>query len=38
MLTEMSLSDAARAAADELGIAKARAYEIGIALKRSAGR
>jgi len=37
MLTEMSLSDAARAAADELGVAKARAYDIGIALKRSGG-
>ncbi len=37
MLTEMSLSDAARAAADELGVTKARAYDIGIALKRSGG-
>jgi 16S rRNA (cytidine1402-2'-O)-methyltransferase len=35
MLSEMSLSDAARAAADQLGISKARAYDIGIALKRS---
>jgi 16S rRNA (cytidine1402-2'-O)-methyltransferase len=34
MLTEMSLSDAAKAAADELGVAKARVYDIGIALKR----
>jgi 16S rRNA (cytidine1402-2'-O)-methyltransferase len=34
MLSEMSLSDAARAAADELGVAKARVYDIGIALKR----
>jgi 16S rRNA (cytidine1402-2'-O)-methyltransferase len=34
MLSEMSLSDAARAAADDLGVAKARVYEIGIALKR----
>jgi 16S rRNA (cytidine1402-2'-O)-methyltransferase len=37
MLSEMSLSDAARAAADELGVAKARAYDIGIALKRLGG-
>jgi 16S rRNA (cytidine1402-2'-O)-methyltransferase len=36
-LTEMSLSDAARATADELGVSKARAYDIGIALKRSGG-
>jgi 16S rRNA (cytidine1402-2'-O)-methyltransferase len=36
MLSVMSLSDAARAAADDLGVAKARAYEIGIALKRRA--
>jgi len=33
MLSVMSLSDAARAAADDLGVAKARAYAIGIALK-----
>ena len=37
MLTEISLSDAARATADELGVTKARAYAIGIALKRSGG-
>jgi 16S rRNA (cytidine1402-2'-O)-methyltransferase len=37
MLSVMSLSDAARAAADELGVAKARAYDIGIALKQRAG-
>jgi 16S rRNA (cytidine1402-2'-O)-methyltransferase len=37
MLSEMSLSDAARAAADELGVAKSRAYDIGIALKRPGG-
>jgi 16S rRNA (cytidine1402-2'-O)-methyltransferase len=37
MLSEMSLSAAARAAADELGVAKTRAYEIGIALKRLGG-
>jgi 16S rRNA (cytidine1402-2'-O)-methyltransferase len=36
MLSVMSLSDAARAAADDLGVAKARAYDIGIALKRRA--
>jgi 16S rRNA (cytidine1402-2'-O)-methyltransferase len=34
MLPVMSLSDAAKAAADDLGVAKARAYDIGIALKR----
>jgi 16S rRNA (cytidine1402-2'-O)-methyltransferase len=34
MLPVMSLSDAARAAADDLGVAKARVYDIGIALKR----
>jgi 16S rRNA (cytidine1402-2'-O)-methyltransferase len=38
MLSEMSLSAAARAAADQLGVAKARAYDIGIALKRLGGR
>jgi hypothetical protein len=32
----MSLSEAAKAAADDLGIAKARAYDIGVALKRRA--
>ena len=37
MLSEMSLSAAARVAADELGVAKARAYDIGIALKRLGG-
>ena len=37
MLSEMSLSAAARAAADELGVARTRAYEIGIALKRLGG-
>jgi 16S rRNA (cytidine1402-2'-O)-methyltransferase len=34
MLSVMSLSEAAKAAADDLGIAKARAYDIGVALKR----
>jgi 16S rRNA (cytidine1402-2'-O)-methyltransferase len=34
MLSVMSLSDAAKAAADDLGVAKARAYDIGIVLKR----
>lgn len=38
MLSVMSLSDAARAAADDLGVAKARVYDIGIALKRHADR
>jgi 16S rRNA (cytidine1402-2'-O)-methyltransferase len=34
MLSVMSLSDAAKAAADDLGVPKARAYDIGIALKQ----
>ena len=34
MLPVMSLSDAAKAAADDLGVAKARVYDIGIALKQ----
>src|SRR5262245_28547028 len=34
MLSVMSLSDAAKSAADDLGVAKARVYDIGIALKR----
>jgi len=34
MLSVMSLSDAAKAAAEDLGVAKARVYDIGIALKR----
>jgi 16S rRNA (cytidine1402-2'-O)-methyltransferase len=34
MLSVMSLSDAAKTAADDLGVAKARVYDIGIALKR----
>jgi 16S rRNA (cytidine1402-2'-O)-methyltransferase len=34
MLSVMSLSDAAKVAADDLGVAKARVYDIGIALKR----
>jgi 16S rRNA (cytidine1402-2'-O)-methyltransferase len=37
MLPVMSLSDAARAAAEDLGVAKARVYEIGVALKRHGG-
>jgi 16S rRNA (cytidine1402-2'-O)-methyltransferase len=36
MLLVMSLSEAAKAAADDLGVAKARAYDIGVALKRRA--
>ncbi|HEX5998586.1 MAG TPA: 16S rRNA (cytidine(1402)-2'-O)-methyltransferase [Hyphomicrobiaceae bacterium] len=35
MLPVMSLSDAAKAAAEDLGIAKARVYDIGVALKRA---
>jgi 16S rRNA (cytidine1402-2'-O)-methyltransferase len=38
MLSVMSLSDAAKAAADDLGVAKARVYDIGIALKRPSGQ
>ena len=38
MLSVMSLSDAAKAAADDLGVVKARAYDIGIALKRRSER
>jgi 16S rRNA (cytidine1402-2'-O)-methyltransferase len=34
MLPVMSLSDAAKAAAEELGVAKGRVYEIGVVLKR----
>jgi 16S rRNA (cytidine1402-2'-O)-methyltransferase len=33
MLPVMSLSEAAKAAAEDLGVAKARVYEIGVALK-----
>lgn len=33
-LGEMSLRDAARAIADELGVAKARVYDLGLAMKR----
>jgi 16S rRNA (cytidine1402-2'-O)-methyltransferase len=36
MLSVMSLSDAAKAAADDLGVAKSRVYDIGVALKRRA--
>jgi 16S rRNA (cytidine1402-2'-O)-methyltransferase len=36
MLPVMSLSDAAKAAAEHLGVAKGRVYEIGVALKRQA--
>jgi 16S rRNA (cytidine1402-2'-O)-methyltransferase len=36
MLPVMSLSDAAKAAAEDLGVAKSRVYEIGVALKRQA--
>ena len=34
MLPVMSLSEAAKAAAEDLGVTKARVYEIGVALKR----
>jgi 16S rRNA (cytidine1402-2'-O)-methyltransferase len=36
MLLVMSLSEAAKVAADDLGVAKARAYDIGVALKQQA--
>lgn len=36
LLDSMSLSDAARTVADALGVAKARAYDIGLALKKAA--
>jgi 16S rRNA (cytidine1402-2'-O)-methyltransferase len=36
MLPVMSLSEAAKAAAEALGVAKARVYEVGVALKRQA--
>ena len=34
LLADMSLSDAAKAVAEELGVAKGRAYDIGLSLKR----
>jgi 16S rRNA (cytidine1402-2'-O)-methyltransferase len=37
MLPVMGLSDAAKAVADELGVAKGRVYEIGVAIKRQDG-
>jgi 16S rRNA (cytidine1402-2'-O)-methyltransferase len=36
MLPVMSLSEAAKAVAEELGVAKSRVYEIGVGLKRQA--
>jgi 16S rRNA (cytidine1402-2'-O)-methyltransferase len=36
MLPVMSLSDAARAVAEELGVPKARVYQVGVTLKRQA--
>jgi NCAIR mutase (PurE)-related protein len=33
----MSLSEAAKAVAEMLGVAKARAYDVGLALKKAAG-
>ena len=38
LLDQMSLSDAVKAVADMLGVAKGRAYDIGLALKKTAGR
>jgi len=38
LLDRMSLSDAVKAVADMLGVAKGRAYDIGLALKKTAGR
>jgi 16S rRNA (cytidine1402-2'-O)-methyltransferase len=35
LLGEMSLSDAAKAVADALGVAKGRAYDVGLALKKA---
>ncbi|KAB2915844.1 MAG: 16S rRNA (cytidine(1402)-2'-O)-methyltransferase [Hyphomicrobiaceae bacterium] len=35
MLSELSLRDAAKAVADELGVPKGRVYDLGLALKRS---
>ena len=37
LLEAMSLSEAAKAVADVLGVAKARAYDVGLALKKAAG-
>jgi 16S rRNA (cytidine1402-2'-O)-methyltransferase len=36
LLGEMSLSEAAKAVADALGVAKGRAYDVGLALKKAA--
>ncbi|MBX9588898.1 MAG: 16S rRNA (cytidine(1402)-2'-O)-methyltransferase [Hyphomonadaceae bacterium] len=37
LIDRMSLSEAAKAVADALGVAKGRAYDVGLALKRKAG-
>jgi 16S rRNA (cytidine1402-2'-O)-methyltransferase len=37
LLGQMSLSEAARVIADLLGVPKARAYDVGLALKKAAG-
>ncbi len=37
LLDEMSLSEAAKAVADSLGVPKGRAYDVGLALKKAAG-
>jgi 16S rRNA (cytidine1402-2'-O)-methyltransferase len=34
LLAELSLRDAAKAVADDLGVAKGRVYDLGLALKR----
>jgi 16S rRNA (cytidine1402-2'-O)-methyltransferase len=37
LLGDMSLSEAAKTVADSLGVPKARAYDVGLALKKAAG-
>lgn len=37
LLDQMSLSEAAKAVAEMLGVAKARAYDVGLVLKKAAG-
>ena len=36
-LNEMSLRDAAKAIADDLGVPRKRVYELGLTLRRTAG-
>jgi 16S rRNA (cytidine1402-2'-O)-methyltransferase len=38
LLAEMSVRDAAKTVAEELGVPKSRAYDLGLALKRGDGR